>query len=462
MENPQKKAHDIWEQTLSLLRSKLGLRNHETWFHGTRGVAIENGAITVSVPSKFCKEWIQDKYGSVVKEVVGTVGEESLEVEFVVQEGGLTKPNDIIEEKTAPQLHLPKKEGAPPPKEGAFNPRYTFDAFVVGPSNRFSHAASLAVAESPARAYNPLFIYGGVGLGKTHLMHAVGQALLQKTPSTKILYISSERFTNQLITAIQNRTTLSFREKYRNLDVLLIDDIHFIAGKEATQEEFFHTFNALYDAHKQIILSSDRPPKEIQALEERLVSRFEWGLVTDIQKPDLETRIAILRKKIELLKGKGDAGPVLVPDEATLFIAEKVTSNIRELEGALMRVIAYSSIFEKDVSLGLAKDVLKEMLLEEEKRITADLIQKKVAEHFDIRLQDMKVKRRSKAIAYPRQIAMYLVRELTDHSLPEIGEFFGGRDHTTVLYAHARIQQEVKNNQTTQQLIHKLIAEIKS
>ena len=450
MEETQKRAHVIWEETLSLLKTKLGSRNHETWFHGTRGVTIQNGKFTVSVPSKFCKEWIQDKYSSIVKEALGATGSEELEVEFVV-EGG-----ERLAKAVPPQPSLTvEKTSAPFSKESSFNPRYTFDSFVVGPSNRFAHAASLAVAESPARAYNPLFIYGGVGLGKTHLMQAVGQALLQKNPSAKILYISSERFTNQLITAIQNRTTLAFREKYRTLDVILIDDIHFIAGKEATQEEFFHTFNTLYDSHKQIILSSDRPPKEIQALEERLVSRFEWGLVTDIQKPDLETRIAILRKKVEINR-------VLVPEEVSLFIAERVTSNIRELEGALMRVVAYSSIFEKVITPELAREVLKEMLLEEEKRITVDLIQKKVAEHFDIRLQDMKVKRRSKAIAYPRQIAMYLVRELTEHSLPEIGEFFGGRDHTTVLHAHTRIREAVKNNQTTQHLIHKLISDIKS
>lgn len=453
-DDTKKKAHEIWEETLSLLKTKLGPRNHETWFHGTRGIDIQNGAITVSVPSEFCKEWIEDKYASIVKETVESIGSEELDVEFVV-EGRGSFPQDKKVPSPSPQSSLEEAPVVPSHTESPFNPRYTFGSFVVGPSNRFAHAASLAVAESPAKAYNPLFIYGGVGLGKTHLMQAIGQALLKRDPTAKILYISSERFTNQLITAIQNRTTLSFREKYRNLDVLLIDDIHFIAGKEATQEEFFHTFNTLYDAHKQIILSSDRPPKEIQALEERLVSRFEWGLVTDIQKPDLETRIAILRKKIEMNK-------VFVPEEAALFIAERVTSNIRELEGALMRVVAYSSIFEKKITLELAKEVLKEMLLEEEKRITVDLIQKKVAEHFDIRLQDMKVKRRNKAIAYPRQVAMYLARELTDYSLPEIGEFFGGRDHTTVLHAYSRIQEEMKLRQTTQHLIHKLISDIKS
>ncbi|MBI4436722.1 MAG: chromosomal replication initiator protein DnaA [Candidatus Omnitrophica bacterium] len=451
----QKKAQEIWEEALPLLKSKLGPRSYETWFHGTRGIALREGAITVAVPNKFCKDWIEDKYGPIVKEVIEKAGSEEMEVQFVVEAGGGVVVSEEKLEERKDALIVEEKKMEAPRKGENLNPRYTFDSFVVGPSNRFAHAASLAVAESPARSYNPLFIYGGVGLGKTHLMQAIGQFLLKKNRDAKILYISSERFTNQLITAIQNRTTLAFREKYRNLEVLLIDDIHFIAGKEATQEEFFHTFNALYDAHKQIVLSSDRSPKEIQGLEERLVSRFEWGLITDIQKPDLETRIAILRKKSETDR-------LSAPDEVTTFIAEKVTSNIRELEGALMRVVAYSSIFEKEITLDLAKDILKEMLLEEEKKITVDLIQKKVAAYFDIRLQDMKVKRRSKAIAYPRQVAMYLVRELTEHSLPEIGEFFGGRDHTTVLHAYSRIRGEMEKNESTRSLIHKLILEIKA
>jgi chromosomal replication initiator protein len=313
----------------------------------------------------------------------------------------------------------------------------------------------MAVSESPAKAYNPLFIYGGVGLGKTHLMHAIGQSALHKTPKSKVLYISSEEFTNQLISSIQNRSTQKFREKYRNVDILLIDDIQFIAGKESTQEEFFHTFNALYDAHKQIVVTSDRPPKEIQSLEERLISRFEWGLVTDIQPPDFETRTAILKKKSE-------KETIALSEDVFYFLAEKVKTNIRELEGALIRVVAYAKLIGKDVSVELAKEVLKDMIIEGEKKITIDLIQKKVAEYFDIKLSDMRAKKRSKAIAYPRQIAMYLARQLTDFSLPEIGDQFGGRDHTTVIHACEKIENELKNKTGLKTIVDKLIQSIKN
>lgn len=338
--------------------------------------------------------------------------------------------------------------------ELSLNPKYTFDSFVIGPSNRFAHAACQAVAESPAKTYNPLFIYGGVGLGKTHLMQAIGHHILNKHKKCKILYITSEKFTNQLITSIQNRTTSKFRDKYRSVDVLLVDDIHFIAGKDSTQEEFFHTFNALHDAHKQIVISSDRPAKDISALEKRLVSRFEWGLSTEIQPPDLETRIAILRNKAQ-------AQTVSFPDDVTFYIAEKIRSNIRELEGALIRVGAYSSLTGKSVDLKLAEEILKDSFKEEEKRITIDMIQKKVAEYFDLRIADMKSKKRTKAIAYPRQIAMYLSRDLTDLSLPEIGESFGGRDHTTVLHAYEKLNKGVKEDSKTKELVDTIIKNIK-
>ena len=438
----------LWQEALSILRTRLGDQPFETWFQGTKAVAMGPKGLTVLVPSQFYKDWIQDKYQRDVQEALQQAASEILDIEYQI---ALPAHVSRAVSKTPPPLSKqPVGSG-----ESALNPRYRFDTFVVGPSNRFAQAASLAVAENPARAYNPLFIYGGVGLGKTHLMQAIGHFLLKKDGRTKVLYISSELFTNQLIGAIQNRTTLQFRQKFRGVDVLLIDDIQFIAGKEATQEEFFHTFNTLYDAHKQIVISSDRSPREIAGLEERLVSRFAWGLVTDIQKPDLETRIAILSKRAE-------ADRLAVPQEVTFFIAEKISSNIRELEGAFMRVVAYSSFFDKSISIDLAKEVLKEMFLEEEKKITVDHIQKKVAEYFDIRLQDMAAKRRSRAVVYPRQVAMYLVRELTGHSLPEIGEFFGGRDHTTVLHAHQKIRQDMEQSEQVRGLVQKLIHKIRT
>jgi len=325
---------------------------------------------------------------------------------------------------------------------------------VIGPSNRFAHAAALAVSESPARAYNPLFIYGGVGLGKTHLMQAVGHRFHGRFPQGRGLYLSSERFTNQLISAIQNRSMASFRERFRSADVLLVDDIHFIGGKESTQEVFFHTFNALYDAHKQIVVSSDRPPKELRGVEERLVSRFEWGLVTDVQPPDLETRVAILRKKAE-------AQGQRVPDEVTLFIAERISSNIRELEGALNRVIAYAVLTSREATLGLAQDVLKGMVAETAQRVTLERIQRVVANHFNLSIADIRGKRRTREISLPRQIAMALARELTEASLPAIGEAFGGRDHATVLYACQKISKVKGGNSQVKTLLDKLVEELK-
>jgi chromosomal replication initiator protein len=377
---------------------------------------------------------------------------EEVNIELVI-----IQPDQAPQEEEKPKkrrwfLHpLAKPQAQQAPE---LNMRFSFDNFVVGPSNRFAHAASLAVAESPARSYNPLFIYGGVGLGKTHLMQAIRIHTLKQNSNLQVTYISSEKFTNQLISAIQHRTTMEFRQKYRHVDVLLIDDIHFIAGKESTQEEFFHTFNALYDAHKQIVLSSDRSPKDIPGLEERLISRFEWGLVTDIQPPDLETRIAILKKKTE-------QNNIAIPDDVIFYIADKIRLNIRELEGALVRVGAYSSLTNERVTLELAQSILKDMLLEE-KKVSIDSIQKTVAAHFDIRLMDMKAKKRSKAVVYPRQIAMYLARSLTDYSLPEIGEYFGGRDHTTILHAYEKIDGGIKKDPKLKDLVNRLAVEIKS
>ncbi|MDP3790472.1 MAG: chromosomal replication initiator protein DnaA [Candidatus Omnitrophota bacterium] len=428
------------------------------WFGPIRLVSSTESSITLEVQNKLFQEMLLDRYLKIINSSVAKSCGKEMRVEFV-----LTESSDAP--KQAQPQDIPKTPGKPfwpfarekqdTGKEIGLNPRYTFDSFVVGPSNRFAHAATNAVCDSPAKAYNPLFIYGGVGLGKTHLMHAIGHKALQRAPKTKILYISSEDFTNQLIASIQNRTTMKFREKYRNVDILLIDDIHFIAGKESTQEEFFHTFNTLYDAHKQIVVSSDRPPKEIQSLEERLVSRFEWGLVTDIQPPDFETRMAILKKKSE-------RDGIVLPDDVYYFLAEKVKSNIRELEGALIRVVAYAKLIGREITVDMVKEVLKDMIREGEKNITIDLIQKKVCEYFDIKLSDMKVKKRSRGIAYPRQIAMYLARQLTDYSLPEIGEYFGGRDHTTVMHAFDKIQNDLKIKKGLSSLIERVTENIQS
>jgi len=450
-------ATQIWSKVLEKAKETLGEQTWETWFRPIKPQGFAENTLTLEVPNKFFQTWIKEHYMELIQDALKANSEDSkdINIDFVI-----TAPEamqDTAEQKPKPKrwFFLPsQKPQGPDPTQPVFNDRYSFDNFVIGPSNRFAHAASLAVAESPARSYNPLFIYGGVGLGKTHLMQAVGLHAAKNNPSFKVTYISSEKFTNQLISAIQHRTTPQFRQQYRNVDILLIDDIHFIAGKEATQEEFFHTFNALYDAHKQIVLSSDRTPKDIPTLEERLISRFEWGLITDIQAPDLETRIAILKKKIEL-------NNIDVPDKVIFFIADKVRLNIRELEGALIRVVAYSSLTNEPISLELAHSVLKDMLLEE-KKISIDSIQKKVAAHFDIRLLDMKAKKRSRAIVYPRQIAMYLARSLTDSSLPEIGEHFGGRDHTTVLHAYEKIDNSSKNDPRVQDMLNRLAMEIKS
>ncbi len=336
------------------------------------------------------------------------------------------------------------------------NSKYTFDTFVIGSGNRFAHAASLAVAEAPAKAYNPLFIYGGVGLGKTHLMHAIGHYVQDHNPKAKVDYLTSEKFTNEFINAIMDNKAANFRNKYRNVDILLIDDIQFLAGKEQTQEEFFHTFNTLHEENKQIIISSDRPPKEIPTLEDRLRSRFEWGLITDITPPDLETRIAILNKKA---KAEG----LDIPNEVMLYIANQIDTNIRELEGALIRVVAYSSLVNQDIDASLAADALKDIIPSSKPRtISIQGIQEAVGEKYNVKLEDFAAKKRTKSIAFPRQIAMYLSRELTDFSLPKIGDEFGGRDHTTVIHAHEKVVKTMENDTLLQKDIEELKEQLKS
>jgi chromosomal replication initiator protein len=435
---------ETWERTKEVIKKRIGEVLFKIWFSPLVAKEKDPSHLILELPNKFFYDWIKENYLPLIREQFKEILNKEIEIDLQVNpiyEESLTKTgSQVIKENITPSLNL--------------NPRFTFENFVVGDCNRFSHAASLAVAESPAKTYNPLFIYGGVGLGKTHLIQAICHHILQRYPHKyTICYVPSERFTNELIDSIQHHSTTKFRAKYRNVDVLVIDDIHFIAGKESTQEEFFHTFNTLYDAHKQIIISSDRPPRDISRLEERLMSRFSWGLITDLQPPDLETRIAILRKKVE-------REPVKVPEEVINFIAEMIKTNIRELEGALIRVIAYSLLEEKPLSLDLAKDVLKDMLKERVKLITIDLIQKKVAEDFKLNLLELKSKKRNKNIVLPRQIAMYLSRELTNFSLPEIGEYFGGMDHTSVLYACDKIKSLINKDRDFKERIDRVIKEI--
>lgn len=453
---------ELWDKTLAQLKSEVSDQVYASWLVPIMPLSFSGNKLKLGVPNEFFKEWLEERYIGLFLSHLNKIAGEKVELEFsvvpVAEEKPAAKSTEQKEKENAQKgwfrSVFPKQNEDIFSEEKLINPKYTFDNFVVGAGNRIAHAASLAIAESPAKEYNPFFIYGGVGLGKTHLMHAIGNELLKKSPKTKILYISSEEFTNQLISAIQKRTTAKFRQRYRHLDVLLIDDIHFIAGKDSTQEEFFHTFNSLYDANKQIVMSSDRPPREIPTLEERLVSRFKWGLITDIQMPDFETRVAILKKKSE-------QEIIHLPDDLFFFLAEKIKTNIRELEGALIRVVAYAKLMNKDVSVDLAKDVLKGMIIEGEKKVGIDLIQKKVSQYFDIALQDMKAKKRTKQVVYPRQIAMYLSRDLTDLSLPEIGRFFGGRDHTTVLHACVKIENELKTDEKVRWVLDKLLSVIK-
>jgi chromosomal replication initiator protein len=443
-------ASNIWSKILEIIKKDLNPQSYQTWFVHTRPSSIEGNTITIETPNAYFRDWLIDHYMEMVEEAARRVCARQMGITFIVSQPNDTGQGAVNQKTTRPRQKKQDVSTTPPT---GLNHLFTFDNFVIGPSNRFAHAACLAVAESPGKAYNPLFIYGPVGMGKTHLLQAIAHFALQKDPDAKVLYVSSEKFTNQLISAIQNRTTIAFRQTYRNLDILLIDDVHFIGGREATQEEFFHTFNVLHDAHKQIILSSDRPPKEIASLEQKLVSRFEWGLITDIQAPDLETRIAILRKKAE-------KETIKVPDDVTFFIAEKIKTNIRELEGALIRVVAYASLTGQDVTLLLAQDVLKDVV-KEEKKVSIEIIQKKVAEIFEIGVSDIKGRKRVKSFAYPRQIAMYLTRELTDLSLPQVGEYFGGKDHTTVLHAYNKIKEDVNKNSETKKLVDNIVIKIK-
>ncbi|OOB77130.1 MAG: chromosomal replication initiation protein DnaA [Epulopiscium sp. Nuni2H_MBin001] len=415
---------EVWNSILKLIEAETSSVSFNTWFKPTKLIDIKKDSLVISVKDDLAQGILNTRYLEVVKNSISHVFKKNYELEFIVADCTHSKPT---KEQIQDPLNNPSN----------LNPRYTFESFIVGNSNRMAHAAALAVAEAPASAYNPLFLYGGVGLGKTHLMQSIAHYTLEQDPDIKVLYSSAEKFTNELINSIRDDKNEAFRNKYRNIDILLIDDIQFIAGKERTQEEFFHTFNTLHEANKQIIISSDRPPKEISTLEARLCSRFEWGLIADIQSPDLETRIAILRKKVACEN-------LIVPSEVLHFIAKIVISNIRELEGALNRVLAFSSLANKEIDIDLASEALKDILSREKPTIiTPEYIQEIVANYFNLKVSDLLSSKRTRSIAYPRQIAMYLSRKLTDLSLPKIGEKFGGRDHTTIMHGYDKITADL-------------------
>jgi chromosomal replication initiator protein len=423
----------IWDQVLARVETKVNRHSFYTWFKPTSFVADGGTAITVRVPNPLFRDWLTKHYSVVLSEALGEVRRPGASVVFVC-DGDVRALPPVEPEAGSVGEEAGAAAPAPATAPGGLNPRYTFDTFIVGPSNQFAHAACRAVAEAPSRSYNPLFIYGGVGLGKTHLMHAVGHYVLQHDQGLKLTYISSERFMNEMINAVRYDRILDFRERYRSVDVLLVDDIQFVSGKEGTQTEFFHTFNALYDAQKQIVLSSDRPPHEITQLEERLRSRFEWGLIADIQPPDIETRVAILKRKAE-------AEVVPLPDNVAMYMAGRIKSNIRELEGSLIRLIAYASLTGREISLELTQEVLKNVLEQDDKAVTIESIQKYISDYYQLKVVELKSRNNSKSVAMPRQIAMYLCKALTHASLPEIGRSFGGKHHSTVIHSIKKVEE---------------------
>src|SRR6195256_5136431 len=442
---------NLWGQILARVETKVNRHSFYTWFKPTSFVAEDALTVTVRVPNAVFKDWLTKHYSGVIGEAMAEINQQALDINFVAEgtPEGTAAPLNVDE---PPVFHPPPAVMTTGP--AGLNPRYTFDTFIVGSSNQFAHAASRAVAEAPSRSYNPLFIYGGVGLGKTHLMHAVGQYVLQHDRNMKLTYISSERFMNEMINAVRYDRVLDFRERYRSVDVLLVDDIQFLAGKEGTQTEFFHTFNALYDSQKQIVLSSDCPPHEIPALEERLRSRFEWGLIADIQSPDLETKVAILKRKAET-----EAVPL--PDNVAMYIAGKIKSNIRELEGSLIRLIAYASLTGQEITLQLTQEVLKNKVDHEVKAVTIEIIQKFVADYYNLKLIELKSRNNSKSVAKPRQIAMYLCKALTSASLPEIGRSFGGKHHSTVIHSIRKIETQRKTDHNLNTLINTFLESLR-
>lgn len=474
MEQSQLQA--VWEQILNNMRDQLAASAFK-WLDPVKPLSLTDSELVLGTQTGMAKDWITSHYLTILEDAVAAVLNGPRKITMKVVESATRKEENttavpvVTTQRTHKDLENPDQgnlfsdttttngengdmhivaagDGA------SLNPKYTFDTFVTGSSNRFAHAAAMAVAESPGNVYNPFFMYGGVGLGKTHLMHAIGNRVLHNHPEMRVLYVSSEQFTNEIIRSIQEGNAEKFRQKYRNIDVLLVDDIQFLSGKTSTQEEFFHTFNTLHDSQKQIILSSDRPPREVERLEDRLRSRFEWGLITDIQAPDLETRIAILKNKAQL-------DHFSVPNDVMVYIASRIDSNIRELEGALTRVVAYASLIKKPITTDLVAEALKDVFPNNKtKEITMEVIQEIVASYFKMKIEDLHAKKRTRSIAFPRQIAMYLCRELTDTSLPQIGNFFGGRDHTTVIHAYDKIKKEKDADMKLNAILNELIERI--
>jgi chromosomal replication initiator protein len=443
------KIEEAWSKTIEAIEGKVGSQTFDLWFRPLKLLRLQDEEIILEVPNKFFKEWIEDHYPGLISETVENIVKKPIPVKFEIlkrrEEKAIRKKETLDENRRAKLA-----------SRGIYlSPKFVFETFVVGASNQFAHAASRAVADSPGKAYNPLFIYGGVGLGKTHLMNAIGNAIIDKQPGMKLLYAPAEQFTNEFVYSMRNDKMDEFKAKYRGLDVLIIDDIQFIAGKSGTQEELFHTFNALYDSHKQIVFSSDRPPKDISPITERLRSRFGMGLIADIQIPDVETKMAILGKKSEM---EG----IVLPEDVSFFLASKIRSNIRDLEACMIRLGAHSSLTGKTISIEMAKDVLKDLIHDEERALTVDFIQKTVCEYYGLKVQDIKAKKRTRDIAFPRQVAMYLCKVLTGSSLSEIGKGFGGKDHSTVIHACKLIEKKMKEDEEFDKKVDYLMKKIKS
>ncbi|MDT8420918.1 MAG: chromosomal replication initiator protein DnaA [Desulfuromonadales bacterium] len=449
--------HHLWSKTVDILEKRLSPHNFSTWIKPLIFIDLDKDIVTLEVPNRFISDWVNDNYRILLEEVLSEIGAANYKIKIIINEKS-TKNIVYRKEKKQVEQKIKTSNKESSKQENHFqnlNKKYTFESFVSGPSNQFAHAAAMAVANNPATTYNPLFIYGGVGLGKTHIVHAIGNEIISRNKNIKVCYYSSEKFMNELINSLRYAKMDDFRNKFRSMDVLLIDDIQFLAGKERTQEEFFHTFNALYESHKQIVVTSDKFPKEMPGLEERLRSRFEWGLIADIQAPDIETKQAILNMK-------ADQNRISLPEDVAYFLSNTITSNVRELEGYLIRIGAYASLTSTPITLDMAKEVLKDILVEQNKEITVETIQKTVANYYHIKTSDIKSSKRLKNLVLPRQISMYISRKLTSSSFPEIGSKFGGKDHSTIIHAIKKIEKKMEEDIQLKATIEKLMNNMKA